>query len=338
MEKITNQKILITGASGFLGGRLLKHFTQAYPDAEFLGMGRRSDRQAEFKSLGCAFQTGDLLNTDDCQSLTAGQDAIIHAAAMSSPWGRYEDYYAANVQATRNLLDAAQANGVKRFVLISTPSVYQNYKDRLNVRESDPLPKKTANFYAATKLEAERITLTRNGQDIETIAIRPRAIIGAEDAVIFPRVLRAYAEGKLRIIGSGKNRVDLTCAQNVIEAVRCCLLAPENALGRPYNISNDEPIELWTAINYMLEQLHLKPVTARLPTPLAMTIAGLVELWARWFGKGKEPAMTRMGISYLANSLTMDISQAKEKLGYAPVQTTNEGIQEFVAWYQQQPK
>jgi nucleoside-diphosphate-sugar epimerase len=338
MEKITNQKILITGASGFLGGRMLKHFTQAFPDAQFLGMGRRSDRMEEFNALGCAFQTGDLLNPDDCNALTEGKDAIVHAAAMSSPWGRHEEYYAANVQATRNLLDAAQANGVKRLVLISTPSVYQNYKDRYNVRESDPLPKKMANLYALTKLEAERITLARNGQAIETIAIRPRAIIGAEDAVIFPRVLRAYSEGKLRIIGSGKNLVDLTCVQNAMEAVRCCLVAPDSALGRAYNISNDAPIELWTALNYLLELLNLKSVTTKLPTVVAMSIAGLMEQWAKWFGRGKEPALTRMGISYLANSLTMDVSQAKEKLGYSPIQTTFEGIQEFVTWHQQQLK
>lgn len=338
MEPSTRAKIVITGASGFLGGRLLKQLRQDYPQAQLLGTGRRAERRAEFAALGCGFEPADLLDLSHCQALTQGAQYVIHAAALSSPWGQYADFYAANVVATRNLLNAAQENGVQRVVLISTPSVYQNFRHRFNVREADPLPARGSSHYARTKLQAELMTLARNGQGLETIALRPRAIIGAEDAVIFPRVLRAYRAGQLRIIGNGTNVVDLTAVHNVGVAVKKCLTASASALGRAYNISNGEPVVLWEALNYLLTQLGLTPVTRKLPTGLALAVAGAMETWARTLGRGQEPPLTRQGISVLAHSLTMDISLARTQLGYAPEQSTWAAIDEFVAWYQTRPQ
>src|SRR5207344_2649032 len=106
---------------------------------------------------------------------------------------------------------------------------------------------------------------------------RPRAIIGAEDSVIFPRLLNAYLGGKLRIIGKGNNIVDLTCARNVIEAVICALRAPGEAMGLAYNISNEEPVLLWNEINYLLGELSYPPVKKTVPYPVIRAFAWLTE-------------------------------------------------------------
>ena len=332
------KKILITGASGFVGGRLLKSLTTTYPDALVLGTGRRNDRQAEFAALGCQYQPGDLVNFADCERLVAGADVIIHCAGLSSPWGTYSEFYAANVQSTLNLLQTAQAQGTQRFILISTPSVYFNYQDRFNLKESDPLPNPMVNHYAVTKYQAEQETLKLNRPDFETIALRPRAIIGAEDAVIFPRVLRAYEEGRLKIVGDGKNIVDMTCASNLIAAVEACLKAEHSAFGEVYNITNGEPKPLWETIGHFLQALDLPPITKKIPKRLALMAASLNEFVHRYFLGGREPALTRYSIGILSTAMTMDISKAREKLGYQPVQTTLEGINEFVAWYKTQPR
>ncbi len=336
MEK--HQKILITGASGFLGGRILKDFTQRFPDSEVIGTGRRNDRRAEFVALGCKFEAGDLEKIEDCERLMEGVDLLIHCAGLSSPWGSYQQFYNSNVKPTRQLLEAGKARNLRRLVLISTPSVYFNFKDRYNVKESDPLPDPMVNQYAYTKLEAEQLVLAANGPDLKTIAIRPRAIIGAEDTVIFPRVLRAYHEGKLQIIGNGQNKVDLTCVKNVIEAVACCIKAEGEALGKPYNISDGNPVSLWGTINQLLQDLGLEPVKRKVPLSLAMTIAGLNETFNRWFRPDQEPALVRYSIGILARNFSMDISQARDLLGYRPVQSTEEGVREFVEWYGAQLK
>jgi len=302
------KKIIITGASGFLGGRVLKALKSRFPNTELVGTGRRAHRTEEFRAIGCEFVAGDLTSKLFCSKLLVGADLVIHCAALSSPWGKYENFYQSNVVATQNLLTLAQKEKAQKFIFIATPSIYFNYKERWNVKESDPLPNPIINHYASTKLEAEGMVLELNRPEFQTVALRPRAIIGAEDTVIMPRVLRAYHEGKLRIIGDGQNKVDLTAVVNVIEAINCCIDAPIDAMGQSYNITNGEPILLWDEINKMFEDLNLAPVTKKLPYWLANIVASASEKLA-FLNGGKEPALTTYGIGILALNFTMDIKK-----------------------------
>lgn len=329
------QQIVVTGAAGFLGGRTAKFLAGEASGYQVLATSRRSTRKDELERHGCTFVAGDLEDLRFCRQLAAGTTTIVHCAALSSPWGPHAAFYGANVTATQHLLQAALEAGVARFVLISTPSIYFNYRDRWAVAEEDPLPSPMVNHYASTKYRAEQMVLEANGRGIETIALRPRAIIGGEDAVIFPRVLEAYRQGKLKIIGNGQNVVDLTCVRNVIEAIRCCLQAPESALGTAYNITNGAPIKLWDALDYLLRNLNLTPPTQRVPQQLALWAAGFTEWRTRLLTPDKEPALTRYSVGILSQNFTLNIEKATHQLGYQPVQTTMEGIDEFIQWYQQ---
>lgn len=336
MNISTQRNIVVTGASGFLGGRLLKHLAALYPGSMITGTSRRAERKGEFEALGCRFVAGDLLEASFCETVTKEADIVVHCAALSSPWGHVRLFEDANVKATQNLLNASVTNQVKRFIFISTPSIYFDFTDRYNIKESDPLPAKMVNHYAATKLEAERLVLAMNGKGIETIGLRPRAIIGAEDTVIFPRLIKAYQEGRLKIIGNGKTLADLTCVRNVIEAVLCSIRAEPKALGEAYNITNGEPVLLWDKINLLLKALNFEPLHKKVPAGLVMTVAALMEWKAKLFSPGQEPTLTKYGIGVLTYSLTMDISKAKNLLNYLPVQSTEEGLTEFIEWYNTQ--
>lgn len=336
MDVSITKKILVTGASGFLGGRLLKHLAALYPSTVVTGTSRRADRKKEFEALGCFFIAGDLLDVLFCEEITKEADVVIHCAALSSPWGNINLFEEANVKATKNLLNASVSNKVKRFIFISTPSIYFDFTDRYNIKEEDPLPEKMVNHYAATKLEAEQFVLAMNGKGIETLALRPRAIIGAEDTVIFPRLIKAYKEGRLKIIGNGKTIADLTCVRNVIEAILCSMRAEKKALGQAYNITNGEPVVLWDKINHLLRALNFEPLHKKIPAGLVMTVAALMEWKAKLFSPDKEPTLTKYGIGVLTYSLTMNISKANTLLDYRPVQTTEEGLTEFIEWYKTQ--
>lgn len=325
--------ILVTGASGFLGGRLAKFLPEAFPDHAIVGVSRSSAKAAELEAAGGTFIRGDVTDPYFCLDIMRNVSAIVHCAALSAPWGSYEAFEQANIITTQNLLNAALHHQVQRFVLIATPSVYFNFKNRRNVTEAEPLPSKMVNTYAATKLIAEQQTLALNGQGIQTVALRPRAIIGGEDTVIFPRLLKAYADNKLRIIGSGKNTVDLTCVRNVLEAVVCTLRAPEAAMGRSYNISNGEPVNLWEEINYVLSQLGYAPLRAKAPYGVMMALAWMLEQIQYLTNPAREPVLTRYSVAALSLSFSIDISLAQTHLGYRPVQSTREGINEFIAWY-----
>lgn len=325
--------MVITGAAGFLGGRTARFLANRFPEKHIVTTSRRETRKVELEGYGCTFLKGDLENEAFCEQLTKNAKTVIHCAGLSSPWGSYAQFYQANYIATKQLIDASIKNGVKRFIFIATPTVYFNYQHRFQVRENQPLPKKMVNHYATTKLMAENYVLSKNSPSFSTIALRPRAIIGAEDTVIFARVLEAYKQGKLKIVGNGENVVDLTCVQNVMEAVVCCMHAKDDALGQTYNITNGEPVKLWPVLNYLLKELGLKPVHKKVPEKMALLVARWMEWKTKLFNSNKEPALTRIGVGILSQNFTLDISKATKQLHYKPTQTTLEGVNEYIRWY-----
>ena len=336
MTALSSPKMVITGAAGFLGGRAAKHFAAHFPEYTVLATSRRSSRADELTAAGCVFQAGDLTDAQFCEQLTQHAEIVVHCAALSAPFGAYETFRQSNIVATETLLKASLQNGAKRFIFISTPSIYFDYTDRLGIKESDPLPPKMVNYYAETKLKAEELVLAMNGQGIETIALRPRAIIGAEDTVIFPRVLEAYHKGRLKIIGDGENICDLTCVRNVIEAIHCCIRAAADACGEAYNITDGQPVKFWEALKYALVKLDLQPPTRKIPKGVALWAGRLLENIAKTFHPHKEPTLTRYGVGILFVNLTLNISKAQKRLRYQPVMTTFEGIDEYVAWHKTQ--
>lgn len=328
-------KLLITGAAGFLGGRTAKHFA-ANAAYELVATSRRSDRKKELNNAGCHFVAGDLCEADFCEKITQNKDIVVHCAALSSPYGAYHNFYSANYVATKHLLESSIKNGVRKFIFISTPSIYFNFSDRFDVKESEPLPAKMVNAYAQTKLLAEQLVLAHNQQNIQTIALRPRSIIGAEDTVIFPRVLTAYKANRLKIIGEGNNICDLTCVSNVIEAIRCAIDAEVDAYGEAYNITDGEGVKFWEAVNYALTSLGWNTVEKRVPKQLAMLAATVIEQKAKWLRDKREPALTRYGIGILSNHFTLNIEKARNMLRYEPIMKTKDGIDEYITWHKEQ--
>jgi nucleoside-diphosphate-sugar epimerase len=322
-------KIVVTGATGFVGGRIVEGL-QGY-GAEVIATGRNTNRRAALEALGARFVAIDLGDSQAVNALVGDADLVIHCAALSSPWGTYAEFYRANVLATQYLRDASLAGNVKRFILISTPSVYFDFHDRINIGEAEPLPLKLVNHYAATKLMAEKMILESN---LPAIALRPRAIIGRGDTVIMPRVLEAYHQNKLRIVGHGRNIVSVTPVSNVVHAVQLCMTAGDAALGRAYNITSGEAVLLWEMIGDVLSGLNLPFQPKHMPYRVALTAAWAMEQYSR-FISGKEPVLTQYSVGILAKDMTLDIALAKSILGYEPVQTAAEAISEFIEWYKE---
>lgn len=147
-----------------------------------------------------------------------------------------------------------------------------------------------------------------------------------------PRLIRSCKEKKLKILGDGKNTVDLTSVSNMVEAVRLSIFTSN--YNESYNISNGDPVNLWDSINRILTDIGIPKVTSKMPYGIIYFIAHIMEIKARFSG-GKEPVLTRYSVGVLAKSFTFDIKKAKEKLNYQPKQTTSEAIEEFVKWFKE---
>lgn len=322
------KKILITGATGFLGTRLVE-IMSTIKGLEILATGRTLKTQNISKKSNLKYILGNLEDTKFVDSLVKGVDTIIHTAALSSQMGNPKDFQRANVEATKHLLKAAKANKIKKFIFISSPSVYFRFKHQLELKESDTLPK-PVNSYAYSKREAEKLV---QSSKIPYIILRPRALIGRGDKVIMPRILRAHREGRLMRMGDETNRVDITPVSNVVDAIILALDADKKAVNQIYNISNGKPELLWPVLDKLLSQLQLPRPTKQISLKLVLVVAKLMELHAKWINGYREPALTVYGVGTLTMSFGMDISKAKKLLGYHPNQSVQEALNEFVEWY-----
>ena len=326
--------VLLTGATGGLGYRTIEKLILNQNIECLIASGRTIRPALYVDNPKVKYELGALENLDFSQKLVDSADSIIHAAALSSPWGHYEEFENANVISMKNLLTAAKKKRIKRFVYISTPSVYVNFKNRFNVKESDLLPQKFVNAYAKTKFEAE---LLLKESEIPYIILRPRALIGRGDSVIMPRLIRAFKEGTLKIIGDGNNVVDLTSLSNVADAIELSLFIGSNAINQTYNITNGEPVKMWECVETVLSKLGYTWNKQKIPFAVANFAAKLMELKSR-LTNFKEPALTVYSVNTLAKSFTLDISKARNLLGYSPKMTTEEAIVEFVNWNKENEK
>lgn len=330
--------VLVTGGTGFLGRRLVLRLLAAGRRVRVLG--RSAD--ADLRQRGVDFVTADLADGPRAAAACAGVGTVFHVAAKVGVWGRYADYFQANVLGTRGLLAGCRAHGVARFVYTSTPSVVYTGGDLSGVDESAPLVQSCPSPYPLTKALAEREVLAAHGPGLRTVALRPHLIWGPGDPHLVPRLVRRARAGRLRIIGAGRNRVDLVHVENAVDAH----LLAESALrgdavpretgarpagGRAFFITNGEPVVLWDWLNELLRALGEPPVRRRLPLPVALVLAaGCEGLW-RLRRRDDEPPLTRFVAAELAHDHWFDLTAARRDLGYRPRISLAAGLAELAA-------
>ena len=321
-------RVLITGATGFLGFRLVEKLNLDFKYKQIIASGRVIKKTHYIKSDKVKYITGNLTDPIFVDELTKKIDIVINCAALSSPWGSISDFTQANIITQKNLIKSCIYNKVKTFIFISSPSIYFDLKNKLNIYESDPLPKQFINNYARSKFEAEELLRSSN---LPYVIFRPRALIGRGDHVIMPRVINAFEKNKLKIVGDGENLVDLTPVSNVVDAILLSI-HNENALYQTFNLSNGKPVKLWAKINYVLQKLDKKIVKKKVSYKFAFSVVFLLEIISKVFNL-KEPSTTIYSIGILSKSFSLNIDKVIKILNYQPRQTVDEAIDEFVLWY-----
>ena len=314
-------KILITGASGFVGGSFCLQHAQR-EDVEIRGLGRRQ------------MDLPGYIRADLTQPLHIDwrPDVVIHAAARSSPWGGLAEFRRQNAQATRHVLDFCEANHVRKLIYISSSSVFYREGDQLGMTEETPVGPDFVNHYAATKYAGEDVV---RGFSREWCVLRPRAVFGPRDTVLFPRLLRAARQGRMvRITRPGPPAVgDLIYIETLCDYMLRAALDP--AATGEFNLTNNEPVELQAFIADIFLRLGLPPVNREIPKEKAMRVAWVLEKVFGLLMPWKEPPITRFGVEVLSSSKTFDVTRSLRVLG-PPSVGLEEGLRRFIEWQKQQ--
>lgn len=313
-------KILVTGATGFLGKRTCEILVSQ--GHQVVGIGRNRAKAP----TGIKFIQADLTRPLPPEVWQEAQ-VVVHCAAKSSVWGKYDDFYQNNVVATRLLAKQALQQGVKCFVHISSTSVYFDSKNHQQITEDMSLPKRKVNHYAETKFLAEQEIMKFIRKGLPCIILRPRAIFGVGDSALLPRLLKVNNEKFFpEFTDNGGPLTDITYVDNVVEAIVCALHAPKSCHGQIYNITNGESILIQQTVKQLVENLGYSYHGKRIPFDLAKMYACFLEKWYQLFYPEKEPPFTVYSISLIAKDQTFCMDKARRELGYQPKVTIAQGL------------
>ncbi|TNE27346.1 MAG: NAD(P)-dependent oxidoreductase [Bacteroidetes bacterium] len=298
-----SKNLLITGASGFIGGRIVERLA-ALPNTKITATGRTTCHR--FDALdNVEYVQVDLLNNVPRGTFTA----CIHVAGLADDKASYEDLFAANVSTTANVCKNLSSECT--FIFISSPSVYSFRKD-IPYTEDMASEHETTNHYGLTKLKAE--TLIRERAFTSAYALRPRAVYGPGDHTLRPRILKRVKGNKMVFPGPLSECTSMTHVDNLCDAVIACLNRAELGF-HVYNIADANP--------YRLEDVFLAIAKAEYPdrdirieTIPASIVRGII----RFFNMFRIPLeLTLQSVDYVTRPAHLDISKAERELGYKAV-------------------
>jgi nucleoside-diphosphate-sugar epimerase len=324
--------ILITGGNGFVGRHLVSVLQERGDQVRILAL--PGEDASWLEQRGVAVYSGDVRRPESLAPAVQGADAVLHLAAMMDVWRPIEDYRAVNVTGTENIGRAALAAGVRRFVHMSSSSVYGVALGR-PADESFPL----APFpdpYPITKAAGDRVVQRMIAEDhLPAVIIRPDQIFGPGDHLHFGAMADRLRSGRGIVVGSGDNAMPFVYVTDIVHGLLLAL-DHDHAVGQAYNITNDHPLTQKQLLHAIAHDLGASPPRWHIPYRALYAAGYLAERLASSTLSRSRPPITRLGVAFFGTDNRYAIGKARSELGYSPQVDLREGIRLAARWYQQQ--
>jgi nucleoside-diphosphate-sugar epimerase len=321
-------KVLITGATGLLGGHLIKELQQRQENIRALVL--PVENADNLVQQGIEVVRGDITDASTLAAAVQNVDLVFHLAGMMGVWRPLEDYRLVNVTGSENLYNAAKKAGVCRYVHTSSHTVYGLGYGRF-LTENDPL-RPDPDPYSLTKAEGDRLMrrLMLNS-DVETVILRPGTFFGPGDRLHFGRMAQKMKNNKGIIIGRGSNALPFCYVTDVVQGF---LLAAyhQNAPGNVYNITNDQPLTQQEMFNAIADavggtrpRLHLPYLPIYFGAIVAERVVATVTR--------TKPVVTQLGAMMFGSDNRHSVEKARRELGFEPKVDLREGIKLAAEWF-----
>ncbi|KTD35909.1 UDP-glucose 4-epimerase [Legionella nautarum] len=312
------KEVLLTGATGFIGGQLVKRLLQ---DTEVsLRIVLRAAGEQFRDPRMTVFSPVDLSINADWSVMLQGCDVVIHSAARAhimkeTAKDPLSEYRKINTEATLNLAGQAAQQGVKRFIFISTIGVNGNTTTRSQVFSADDLPN-PSNPYAISKYEAERgLQRIAKESNMEIVIIRPPLVYGPSAKGNFHRLIHWLKKGIPLPLGAINNKRSFVSIDNLLSLILTCIEHPA-AANQIFLVSDGEDIST-TVLLKKMSQIMKQPARL-LPIPQSM-----LSLVANLLGRKDD-------LQRLCGSLQIDITKTREVLGWKPEVSMEETLRLIV--------
>lgn len=325
--------IALTGASGFLGGYLAEALSSR--GYTVIGIVRKPEGSQRLSALGITLRKADLTNKASLSEATKGADAVVHLAAYYTFHGNPKQYTRVNVEGTRDLIEAAAANGVKRFIYCSSTEAIGPVKSP-PADESSPLS--PAYDYGHSKVEAEAIVRSCPSRGMDYTIIRPSGIYGPRnvDDVSY-WTITSFAKNSLAtrfIVGDGMRLVQFSHVSDIVQGFVLVLEKPDVSRNQTFIIGAEKAHTYSEVYSILSDICGRKMPTRHLSPILVKLMIAPVEAFNKV--AGRENFMWHVDtVESVTTDRSYDIGKAKRVLGFKPEYELRRGLSETVQWYRE---
>ena len=318
----------VTGSTGQVGRHLGAELRAV--GHEVLALHRTTSDASVFDGLGVTRREGDVKDPESLLRAFEGAEVVFHVAALFRE-AKHPDteYWAVNVEGTRNVLDAAIAQGVRKVVHCSTIGVHSHIPDP---PADETEPHRPADTYQITKCEGEKLALEyfRDGR-MDGCVVRPAMIWGPGD-IRLRKLFRGIQQRRLPIIGSGKTLLHWVDVRDVARGLRLAAETEGNS-GEVYILAGASPVRLDRLFQQIASELGTSVLPVRVSAvPLAL-LGDVVEALCKPFGV--EPPIYRRRVGFFTKTRSFDWSKARAELGYEPAGSLDDEIRDIIQSYRE---
>ncbi len=327
---MTDRLNVLTGATGLLGSHIAEQLRQRGERVRALV--RPTSDTTFLRSLGVELVVGELSEPESLPCAVEGADVVYHCAARVGDWGPWRAFQREVIDATANLLDACRRAGVGRFVHTSSIIVYGRPRMRHGqFAEDEPLGQNPWlwDYYCQAKVRAEE--LCRQYPGALTI-LRPSWIYGPRDRTTLPRVLKALDAGRVAILGSGENLLNIVYAGDVADGAIRAATHPK-AVGQAYNLSSGGEVTQREFLDLLADTLGRPRIRRHISYRLAFWGGWLSEVIGRLIRIRRPPHLTRYAVALIGRSTRYSTAKAREQLGWQPSTRVRDGLRRAIDWY-----
>ena len=321
------ETVFVTGGTGFLGQSLISQLIRKGDRIKILV---RPASQSKINNPLIEKIIGDIRDKKTFESALSGVDKIYHLAGVVTDWAPRSLYESVHIQGTKNILEAAIANKVKKLIHISTVDVL-DYEHSPCVNETTGYTLSNAP-YRHTKVQAEKLILNSKTDGLNFVIIRPSWIYGQGDTTFFPEIAYQIKKGQMIFIGSPKNLVPLVYSDNLSSVI---IKAGEiQCADREIFLVSDGEITWEKLVEYISAGVEIKEkqFLACVPYAIAYFLAIIMEGMAKTMKNKKRPLLTRFAVEITGKSIKVNTEKAKKMLGYLPSIPLEDGIKKSVQW------
>jgi nucleoside-diphosphate-sugar epimerase len=340
----TGDPVLVTGANGWLGRRVVRALTQGNTEMGATGAGGRQVRAlvmpgedtSDLAATGAEFVAGDVRVPDTLRNFfTASQDAtLIHLAGVIHPRHGVKEFTQVNVDGVRNVIEAASAAGIRRAVVMSSNSPIGVSRYPYEVFDEDS-PYRPYMGYGKSKQAMEQWLRGRigHGRPPEITIVRAPWFYGPEQPLRQTRFFSMIKAGRFPLFGRGDNRRSMGYVDSLAFGILLAAQAPV-ATGRIYWLADERPYPMAEIIDTVRDVLRddfkmaVKPTTIRAPGIIS-DVARLADWTLQKAGLYNQEIHV---LSEMNQTIACSIERAQRELGFKPLVDLREGMRRSVAW------